>query len=480
VIFRKSWNVALMGVFLVLMIAGMAWGQIDWNAPKPWTERLLGDKYILPEGWKEAVKGVEKIVFINSGSLAGDIATCMNMLRFEELTGIKVEAIPATPGEALSKGLTVLTTGDTSVHAVLANNPTFDLATLAATGKLSPVDDFWPEEVKSLYNPNMANYLGWDGHYYLLPMTYIGHPIFYRKSWLEEIGAGLPSSFAELVEICEKLRGTKPEGYYPLIFTGTNPDIFETFLPLVYSQGKLLFENGKYQFDSPEAKNALSWLVEIIKRKLAPPESITWNFAGAGDFFATGKAGFVLGLSSGTAYGFKTSPEVGTDFGAIAPPKWAPETSDEHAGKGTVGCNSMVINSAIADNYKAAVMLFGDYLRSLEAQRNELFVEGNDSGLLYLWENAEEEIKKVDWNLAKRAAEELGITAPTPVNSTADIPGFEGRREAALKAAFEIYPPGFNEIADVFVEVLAQAVQGEITVDEALSMVQEKADETLQ
>lgn len=55
----------------------------------------------------------------------------------------------------------------------------------------------------------------------------------------------------------------------------------------------------------------------------------------------------------------------------------------------------------------------------------------------------------------------------------------EKRRENALKAAFEIFPPGFNEIGDVFVEVLAQAIQGDITIDEALSTLQSKADETL-
>jgi len=464
---------------LVLGVTFLAWGQINWDAPQPWPERLLAEKYILPEGWEEATKGVGKIVFINSGALSGDIATYMNMLRFEELTGIKVEAIPATPGEALSKGLTAIMTGDTSVHAILANNPTFDLATFVATGKLSPVDDFWPKEVLSLYNPSLANYLGWEGHYYLMPMTYITHPVFYRKSWLEEAGVNPPTSVAEMMDVFAKLREIKPEGYYPLTFTGTNPDIFESFLPLVYSQGGLLFKDGKYQFDSPEAKNAFSWLIETIKKGYAPPESITWNFAAVGDFFSTGKAGFTMGMSSGNAYSFKLSPEVGMDFDAMAPPKWAPETPDEYAGRGTVGCNSMVINSAIGDNYKAAVMLFGDYLRSLEAHRNELFVEGNDSGLLYIWENAEEEIKKVDWDLAKRAAEGLGISAPTPVSSIADIPGFEGRRDNALKANFEIFPPGFNEIIDVFVEVLTQAIQGVITIDEALSTVQSKAEETL-
>ncbi len=475
---KKFWVVMVLVLCLVLGVTFLVWGQINWDAPQPWSERLLAEKYILPEGWEEATKGVEKIVFANSGALSGDIATYMNMLRFEELTGIKVEAIPVTPREALGKSLAILTTGDTSVHAVLIDIVLTELSPLVATGKLSPVDGFWPQEVLSLYNLDFTNQLVWNGHYYALPVTYITRPIFYRKSWLEEAGVNPPTSFAEMMDIFAKLNEIKPEGYYPLILPGVK-DVWWTYLPLIYSQGGSVFRDGKYHFDSPEAKNALSWLIETIKKGYAPPEIVTWDFAAVSDFFSTGRAGFAAGLSSGCAYAFRAAPEVGMDFDVMTPPKWAPETPDEYAGKGMVIGNYMGINNAIGDNYKAAVLLFSDYLRSLEAQRNELFVEGNDSGLLYIWENAEEEIKKVDWDLAKRAAEELGISAPTLVNSIADIPGFNARHEIVLKATSEVFPPGFNEIDEVFMEMLDLAVRGEITIDEALSTVQSKAEETL-
>jgi len=56
-------------------------------------ERVGSQKYILPEGWKEAVKGVTKIKVSNFGALEHDPATVQNAKAFEQLTGIKVELL---------------------------------------------------------------------------------------------------------------------------------------------------------------------------------------------------------------------------------------------------------------------------------------------------------------------------------------------------------------------------------------------------
>jgi hypothetical protein len=64
-----------------------AYKYINWNKPKPMTERLLADEYILPKGWQKATKGVKELVFFNSGGLKHDIATAINMELFEKKTG---------------------------------------------------------------------------------------------------------------------------------------------------------------------------------------------------------------------------------------------------------------------------------------------------------------------------------------------------------------------------------------------------------
>ena len=81
---RIQWVVlvALVAALGLAVVALPAWAgakksyeQINWNKPKPIGERVAGQKYIPPEGWKEAVKGVAKIKVSNFGALEHDPAT---------------------------------------------------------------------------------------------------------------------------------------------------------------------------------------------------------------------------------------------------------------------------------------------------------------------------------------------------------------------------------------------------------------------
>ncbi len=108
--------VLLLTVGIQLAGAKKAYELIDWNKPKPMTERLLADEYILPEGWKEATKGVKQLVFFNSGALKDDIATAIGMSLFEKKTGIKMRALEVGSAYTFPKLLSVFTSKDPNVH----------------------------------------------------------------------------------------------------------------------------------------------------------------------------------------------------------------------------------------------------------------------------------------------------------------------------------------------------------------------------
>ena len=73
-------------MLILLMIIGQTvfaagekpWEKIEWNKPVPAPERLSADEYILPEGWQQAVKGVERILHFNAGSMEHDPGTLAN------------------------------------------------------------------------------------------------------------------------------------------------------------------------------------------------------------------------------------------------------------------------------------------------------------------------------------------------------------------------------------------------------------------
>ena len=87
----KKRRFIILGFILVFIFTGTAFGQkgkrayetIQWNKPTPISQRIGGQTYVLPEGWKEAIKGVSKIKVSNFGALQHDPATVQNAKRFE-------------------------------------------------------------------------------------------------------------------------------------------------------------------------------------------------------------------------------------------------------------------------------------------------------------------------------------------------------------------------------------------------------------
>ena len=217
-------------------------------------------------------------------------------------------------------------------------------------------------------------------------------------------------------------------------------------------------------------------MVNLIKDGYAPADTITYAWGDVGTFFGVGKAGFLLAIQPSyiTVFQREEYKAVGDDVQVFAPLKWGKDSPDEFRGRGVVGSNSMLINKYVNDNQKAAIMLFGDFVRSLEGQRNELIVEGNESGLLYLWDNLDEEITKVDWDFADKIADELEIDHVPHITS---LPARADREINSKEAVFEVYLPGFQRITQKFIEEFSAAVLGDRTIEEAIKNIQALADE---
>ncbi len=80
----------LLGLAFVFLVVSSASGQtakkpyelIQWNKPKPISQRISGEQYVLPDGWKEAVKGVSVIKVSNFGALEHDPVSSSNRFAF--------------------------------------------------------------------------------------------------------------------------------------------------------------------------------------------------------------------------------------------------------------------------------------------------------------------------------------------------------------------------------------------------------------
>jgi ABC-type glycerol-3-phosphate transport system substrate-binding protein len=449
---------------------------INWNKPVPMVDRLVGDKYILPEGWQEATKGVKELVFYNSGGLAGDIATAINMELFQKKTGIKVTAIGVSVDPYL-KTLTSLVSKDGSVPLLLSNTPWKEMSAYSATKQLVPIDYLFPTSVQKIYNPTVKEHIYRNGHWYGgIETAYNEGLIFYRPSWLKKAGVAVPTTYQELLEAAKKVRAwakanVSPDAY-GVTFGATTLEYPVLFQLLVYSQGGSIFKNGRARFvNNPAVKNALEFTVEAIKSDAASMEVLNENVTDMGLTFGSGKAGFLVRIMTSYARKFETDyPVIKDDWAIISPLKWDAKTPDKYRAA-ILGSNGGIINKYAGKGEQAAAALFLDFLRSKEAAAYEIVVEGNESLIPQYYDD--DIVKLVDWDLADSVANALGIAKPIRVDK---IPYKEYRRQTVIYGRNEAFSPGFPAVEKELTNQLNNLISGKVTIDQALKALQKFSD----
>ena len=445
-----------------------AYKYIKWNKPKPMTERLLADEYILPKGWEKATKGVKELVFFNSGGLKHDIATAINMELFEKKTGIRMKALPLGSAYTFPKFLSVVTSKDPSVHIGFIRAE-IEYAHVAAAGWAHPIDELWPPEVQKLYSPGLVDAINWGGHYYGSVNIVQWYVLYYRPSWLKKAGVTkVPETWEEVYEASKKCRewakGNLGKDYYGFTFGATKAGHIHIAMlsALTYSQGGRLLKDGKFNLDTPEFRNSWNYLVKMINEDVADVACLGYSWNDYQKVFGMGKAAMMLGYSV-YAVKFAEFPEVAKDWAAVAPPKWDAKQPDSNR-VGYINYDEFVINNFADDKHKAAAMLFLDYVRSKEACMYELLVEGNDSFLPAVYEDSNI-VDKVDWALAKEVAKKIKTAEPKKMGVT--IP--EVRAASSKTARIEAMPPGAAYVSDILSEYLGKAGTKKMDPDKALS-----------
>jgi ABC-type glycerol-3-phosphate transport system substrate-binding protein len=164
---------------------------------------------------------------------------------------------------------------------------------------------------------------------------------------------------------------------------------------------------------------------------------------------------------------------VTNDWEAQVPPKWNADMPDSYQGT-ILNAGGAGINKFIDQPHKAAAKLWLDYVRSREATRYELVVEGNET--LFKANYADPNLaQKVDWDLVQQAADELGIEAPPKVSGILEA---DVRGQMVKYAPKETnFPPGTEDLVDEVNEQFGKVTTGQATVDEAIESIQSLADQ---
>ena len=231
---KKAAQFFLVGVVITLFpltsfAAGP--GDIMWDKPVPMTERITGQGpvevipeeyndygvelagkkamltgYQLPDGWKEAIGDVDKLVATNSGGLPHDPATVLNAKIFEKMTGIHLDLIEMKDPLIWPKTLAVTMAKATDVDLFYATRAMLEIPHLSAAGWVYPIDELWTPEVRALYPEKLLGSIeGVDGRAYGAPFCLWAMHLFYRPSWLEKAGVEVTTTWQELVTASKKV-----------------------------------------------------------------------------------------------------------------------------------------------------------------------------------------------------------------------------------------------------------------------------------
>jgi multiple sugar transport system substrate-binding protein len=453
---KKNWPVVVSLIIIFMFFAGTALGQktkkpyelIQWNKPKPISQRIGGQQYILPEGWKEAVAGVTKIKVSNFGALEHDPATVQNAKRFEELTGIKVELLAWAEPPIVAKTISIFAAKSGAVDVLCYDHPTTYMQ-MVAGGWLHPINAIWDDPgVWKLYAPPTKKGLtAPDGRIYGSIGQVKTMMLFYRPS----IVSKPPATWVELKEIAKKVTTDKIWGF--VFSAGGEMDIIYPLRDMIYSQGGRMVDLKRQRIviNTPEGKNAWKMLSDmVLTDKSASTSVLEYSWMGASDMFAMGKAAMVMThtVDANRYQDPKKAPNIQNDWAVAPPPKWDASKPDEyHASYFDI--DGYMINRFINDKQKAAAMLFLDFMRSYDAHYRELIIEGNEAAVISVYDHPD--AKKI----------------PVP----------EGRKAAMSRAVLETFPPTGRALTDIIKEYFAYVVAKKMEPMEALEKCQKTLDD---
>jgi len=449
---------------------------IDWNSPQSVYDRIIGQGpvavippelegygvklagkkgmltgYMLPKGWKEAVGGVKKLVATNSGSLVHDPATALNAMIFEQMTGIHIELIEMKDALLWPKTMSAAMAKSTDIDLFYVDRAMIDTSILASAGWIYPVDELFPPDVQKLYPDGVLMSLSArDGHFYATPLTLWGEYLFYRPSWLQKAGVSVPTTWQELITASKKVdkwaKSNMGPGNAGMVCSVGDPDsVYRLWTMLNYSKDQKIVVNDKIMVD-PAVWNLMTgfWVDGG-----AAPESIEYGWPDAPEVFAKGRAGFII---AGSVFMKKFGDR---EYAGAIQGDWVVLPSPAWEGVGIYGRSlgepdTWAINNFVSPEKKAAGMLWIDFYRSYQAQFNELYVEGNESCMIPVY----------DHPVVKREVEEPAI-----------------RAEAVAQHMGESFPPHTEEALEMVKEYLHKVIIGKIDQAAALKELQSNINE---
>jgi ABC-type glycerol-3-phosphate transport system substrate-binding protein len=210
---------------------------------------------------------------------------------------VTMEIVPWA--EQQQKLITGLTTGQLPDVSMLGNNVVAQFQALGALEPLTPYFAQWSEEIGRDITEDI-----WPGDelYYFLEGDWWGSPVaeetrclYYRADLLEAAGIDAPpSTWEETREVARQL--TTGDVYGFGIPGGIDYATIQTFMSVYLGYGaRMLNEEGRCGFDSPEFREALTYYTNLYTEdQVSPPDTPTYGNPQLLELFQQGRLAMMI------------------------------------------------------------------------------------------------------------------------------------------------------------------------------------------
>ncbi len=306
-------------------------------------------------------------------------------------------------------------------------------AWLDLSSKVSP--DIQKQYLPKIWQANTLNNLSFGIPWYLTTRVTI-----YNQDLLKKAGISKPpATYEELAKVAKTIKDKT--GKYAFFITFSPGDSGEVLESMVQMGVKLVDEQGKAAFDTPEGLAAFKYWVDLYQQGLLPPEVLTQGHRHGVELYQSGSTAL---LSSGAEF-LKT---IEKNAPTIAKASAAAPQITGKTGKKNVAVMNLVIPR--------------DSKRADEALKFALFVTNADNQLAFTQQGGTlpSNIEALERYIAKLEKESSGSSVE------------QARKVSAsqLKDAEVLIPPmkNFNQLQKLIYENLQAAMLKQKTVEQAV------------
>jgi len=147
-----------------------------------------------------------------------------------------------------------------------------NIATYACRSLLADLTEIIPSTIRDDYHPPILKEVMWHGKQWGVPIECHAQGVYYNKDWLDKLGVPLPQTWAELLNLCQKIASTEKAkfGYsYPIGSDGWS--MWWDALAMWQAGGRMTSEDeSQVLFNSPENVEAVTYLQTLYQKHYVP------------------------------------------------------------------------------------------------------------------------------------------------------------------------------------------------------------------